>query len=480
MPISMTSAVLWKLSRAVAACSWRRVSPFLRQNPLVALVAAALAAAVPVVAVVFGRRLAAGFAEAVAADETFAHVLALDLAFSGALIGATIASLAPGRAFLGAQLEAAPVSRLASFVALTAVPVLALGAAGCALGALFLVPLTADTPGGGAVGLVLLAGGALAAAGGAAAAEAVRGAVRGSGAAVLALGGLGVLWAAGAGVAGGGALLGPFALLVDVSRGERAVPEPLLALGAFVAGALALWLLAAATRPAGREGLRVRGALLPLPRHPFGAALVGGLKRYSRRPELRRHAAAVLAVAGLGGLVLVGLLSVDAAVAVVAAGGVGALGAAVLPLSCGGVDREAEWLWRSSPQPRAATALASAVAALALAAVVTAGALAPATVAEHAALSTYLSLGVAVAIVFSAALLAGALVPWRSDRVADQVVSYAALAAATLALWLALSAAARRVVAAGIPSVAVGAAVVALALACGLTGHAAGSSRRRT
>ena len=52
---------------------------------------------------------------------------------------------------------------------------------------------------------------------------------------------------------------------------------------------------------------------------------------------------------------------------------------------------------------------------------------------------TLAPLAAAALVVLGAALLAGALVPWRSERLTEQLGAYAAFAAVLTAVWLALA-----------------------------------------
>jgi hypothetical protein len=144
----------------------------------------------------------------------------------------------------------------------------------------------------------------------------------------------------------------------------------------------------------------------------------------------------VLAVAGAAMLRAIG---VPNQVAVLFAGATALLGAAVVPLAAPGIDRRTDWLWRSVPRPRLELAARHGVVALTLglgvAAVGVIGSLALAPVAP----TVVLPLAAGAAVVLGASLLAGSLVPWRSDRVADQLGAYAAFGAVLSILWCALA-----------------------------------------
>jgi hypothetical protein len=380
--------VLFAICEAQFRCVLRRLDKGFATAPLLVGAAGLGAAALPAIAYWAGTRAAPALHDA---DPSF---LALSAGFFAALVGAVLALLEPGRHALGTQLEAAPVPRATTFVGLTVVPpAVALVLLGLPV-ALFVAPAAgADTP---VVLARLLGAAAIGAAGAEAALATGRRSLRGVPvAAVLALLVLG--WKS--------ALVVPFAV--------------------------ALWLAAAALRPDERP---LRASVRVIGRGLLGTTAL----RYARQPELRRQAAAacVLAVAGAATLRAVGVPNKGA---VLASGTTALLGAAVVPLAAPGLDRRADWLWRSSPRGGVGLAALSGGVAVTLGFVVAvlgaAGALAAAPVSPPAALA----LAAGAVVTLGAGFLAGSLVPWSSDRLADQLAAYAAFAVVLSVLWFALA-----------------------------------------
>ena len=377
----------WMLCRAELCCVARRLEAAFEANPLVVGAGALGLAALPALALWSGVRVAPEL-RAAAAQPSFG----LSIGLAAAVTGALVTLLAPASRALGSQLEAAPLSRLTVFAGLTALPLGLLLCAFALPAALFVTPAA-----GGRTPFVLgrLLG---AAALGGAAAEAALALARRS----L----LGVPVAAGVGL---------IALaLRDVS--PLAVP---------------LWLAAAAARP---DEPAERGSVRVLACTPFGSALA----RYVRRRELRRQVLAALALTAVGALVL-RLTGVPRAAGALLAGSTALLGAAVVPLAATGLDRPGAWLWRASPASRARVAARNEAAALVAGACVAAAGFGVALALEPVPPVTLAPLAAAALVVLGAALLAGALVPWRSERLAEQLGAYAAFAAVLTALWLALA-----------------------------------------
>jgi len=440
------------LVRAGLLCARRRVS-----WPLVAV-----ALVLPVLAVLAGRRAGPSLAQAIESGRPAALSVALGLGGTAIVSGMVVALAAPRGRFLGSQLAAAPLSPVAVFAAVTLAPLLLAGAAASAVEAAFLVPPLGDaTP-------VALAAGWAGFALGAAAAEAVLG-PRALGAAVLAA--ITGVWLLGAAGAGTGALAGPFGYLGLALRGEPArIGSPGAMLTLLAVLALGLWASAAAARPEDEAPRRAPRPVLPVGKRPLPAVFAVALKRYSRRTELRRASRTAAAAAGAGGL----LLSVHAgAGAVPLVGMLAVLGAAVVPLAAAGVDREAEWLWRVSPPPRAATAAAGSLAAIAAALLLVAAGVGPAAAWSRAPAQALLQVAGLAAFLLAAASVAGALVPWRSDRPAEELGSFAALVAVAAVLWYALGHAVEALGGGtGVSAAALAAALcAAVALTAGLAGR---------
>jgi len=362
-------------------------------------------AMLPAVALWFGTRLGPTLREAAAEDAALARSLALSACLAAALAGVALALIAPGVRALGAQLAAAPVSRLSTLLGLTLVPfVFALTFLALPV-LLFLVPVThSATPAacaslGASVGL------------GAAVAEATLALAR------RAARGLGV-----AGATAALAALDPARGLAEAFQGDGAVSRP--ALLAFAS--LVLWFGAAATRPAEPA---VRGSARFVARGPFAVAIA----RYGRARQLRRQAVASVALAGGGAVLLRGLGSTHEVASVFAAA-TGLFGAALVPLAAPGLDRLAGWVWRSAPRSQLALALCHAAAALTAAAAVGGAAMLAALAAAPIAPGDLAPLAAFGAVLFGAALVAGAAVPWHAERAPEQLASYAAFAAVALLL----------------------------------------------
>lgn len=418
------------VSRAGTRCARRRIA----QSRTAAVACLAVIVALPALGVVAGGRADEILRPALASHPSVALSLALTIGTTAGLLGVLVVMVAPRRSFLGAQLEAAPLRPLAIFALVTCVPVLAAGALASAIGLAFLVPaLGAD-----AAPAVLAAGWAGFALG-AATAEGVL-AVRASPAGLAGLVGVAGVWALGSAGAGAGFLLGPFGYLAAVLNGEpTAFGQPVAALLAAAALGLGLWGLAAALRPDDPPPRRTVRALLPVPSRPAAAIFATALKRYARRRELRRHAAGVILVAGGGGVLLGAALGVGPEPVVLFSGGLAALGAAAVPLAAAGIDAEAEWLWRAAPARREALAAVATLAALICGLGVAAAGVVPVVAWARTAGGPLLQLLAVTVFCLGAAALAGALVPWRADRPAEQLASLAAFAAVAGGLWLALS-----------------------------------------
>jgi hypothetical protein len=388
-----------------------------------------LALALPAIAYLAGRRAAAPLEAAVATSRPAALSLALGLGSAAALAGLIVALITPRRRFLGSQLAAAPLPPLALFAAVTFVPFAVAGAAASAIEAAFLVPAL-----GRAAPVAVLAGcaGFLL---GAAVAEGATG-LRSSPLAWGVLAAVGGLWVAAAAGAGAGIVFGPFGYLGLALRGEPvAFGSPGPSLAGLTLAAVGLWAAAAAVRadePPSRGAVR---AFLRVGSPPLAAAVTVALKCYGRRPELRRAGWAAAAAVGLGGLVMAVRLG---PAAVPFAGALAVLGGTVVPLAAVGIDREAEWIWRAAPVPRWQTAAVASLGALVLGGSLVLVGTAPAAGWARAPGAVLLQVAGAAVFVLAAALIAGALVPWRSDRPGEELATCVALVGVAAALWFAL------------------------------------------
>jgi hypothetical protein len=468
----------WLLVRTLLVCSGRRLLPFVRRNPLLAVIAAGGFVALPPLGLALGNDIGPALGAAVGADRAVAEALVLGAVVSGAFAGTTIATLAPGTAVLGEQLQVAPLERGTSFAAFTALPLLALTGVLVALSAPFLLALALHLPSGvGGAGLLVLTSltAAVTAAAASVAGPALFAGQALAGAAVFAV--VGAVWLAGA--TAGGSVLGPFALVVTPLRdpGVNVLWAAAACLGVGSAAA-AGWVTASG--PAVRATARARRPrpLVPFPQTPWPALAVAALRRYGRRRELRRHAAVVVTVSATAAAAITTALPAPPALTVVLVGGAAVFGAAIVPLAAHGLDREAEWLWRAAPQPRAAVAVAGSGAALVLGTLLLATATVPAGLMLGAPPASYVLVGAAAVVAFAAALAGGCAVPWRSDRIVDQLAGFGALAVLTPALWVALGRVVRAAATAGVAVGVAWALVGALAVASSIAVTAVAATRR--
>lgn len=441
----------------MAVCAARRLRPALSHGPAVSLLLAGATIALPVALVLGGRAL--GGALGPGLDETAARSLVAGLGLAAAAGGAALALAAPGTAGLGEQVRAAPVGRRQVVVATTVLPAALYALPASLLLLAVLVPVAAAAPGGPAAALPLALGIGAAGAAGAVVAEALLAAARGR-----ILGPVAVVPAAVAWLLAGRSPFGPLgpaarALAVEGHAVEAtAVAAPSLLV---LAGA---WVVLASRRPAERAPSRPR---LPirLPRGALPAVAVVTAARLARMRPLRRAVATTLLLAVGGGAVAWRAGTPAPACAVLAAG-TASLGAALWPLAQAGLAREGRWLVGSTPVHAASAALSGALAAAALAIAATLAAAAPFAAAAPATLPKLLTLGLVVAL---AALAAGAAVPWRGERLSDQLASLAALAAA-LTAFSTLAGLAGRAADAGLPGP--GAALVFLLLCAAVSAGA--------
>ena len=159
------------LCRVLVRVAARRLRPVLVTNPLLGAIAGAAVVGTPVAAWLIGGEL--GRQIGPAAVGPVADMLALSSAFVGVIAGALFATLAPGRAALGAQLRSAPLSRPDEFIVLTLLPAALLAVPVAFTLALGAASFSRHLPGGTVTAMPLLASGAYAAAVGAALSQAV-------------------------------------------------------------------------------------------------------------------------------------------------------------------------------------------------------------------------------------------------------------------------------------------------------------------
>ena len=471
--------MLWTLADLTFTCAWRRIGATPRRRRAVASAALAAWALAPVLAFLGGRRVGEALTIAFTTPGA-AEAFALSLGLTGALIGAVVVSLAPGRSVLGAQLVVAPVALRTEFVGLTLVPIAALGVVAGPPVVAFVVALTAEAPGGASAAVSALAALAAAASGGAAAVAAALGIARRSQRSASASAVLLAAWAA-TSAAADGATAGPLGFFVrDLAAANASTAACAAPLALLAVVSAAAWGVAATAPDEGHAARRRTRAFLRVPAAAAAAVFVVALKRYGRRRELRRHTVAVVALAAGGGLLLRALLRTPAEATLALATGIAAFGAAVVPLAALGLDRECEWFWRTCPRRRSAIGAAGAAAALAAGAAVVVAAVAPVLAAAPVPAAQAARLGPPVLLTLACGLVAGAAVPWRSDRLADQLASYGAL---VVAITLASLGAGRAVSAAGgwgVPEATASNLAVCLFGVLGVAVSAAAGARRAT
>lgn len=454
----------WLLSRSVLRCQRRRAGDVLRAWPLVGALALVLAGGSPLVAWRAGRALGE-LLQPVLDDARLSMLLVLGPLTVGAAAGTALCLTAAGRRALGTQLAALPAGARSVLVATMVVPVLVVVALALPVALAFAVPFGEASPGGPVAGMALVAGAITGVAVGAAAAESALHIAAGAWRRGLcALCAVAATWPA-AGWLQDAPLTGPLAATGTALAGDGHAPAALAS--ALIAALLygAAWLELAARRPE-RHPVSHR---LQRPRvfGPAAAAVpAAAVVLLGRRGDVRL---ALLAAAGLGlgGVALAERVGLPEPAPLHLAASGALLAAALAPLVVGGLLASGRWAWACAPHLRVLPCAALAAAALA----VLVGALVPLLIA--AALVSGASprtvgevLLVAVGL-GAAAVLAGALVPWRGAGMGDQVASFAALAVCASAISVAVGTAGPRLVAAGVPDAV--AAVSLLAVCAGVS-----------
>lgn len=416
----------WTLFSSAWRCAWRRLRPALEQNPLLAAAAGASCVGIPVAAVVAGLRLDARYAE-LARDDAVLRSLALGIGATGLVGGAAVALLAPGLAQLGGALEAAPISRASAAWSLTIAPA-------CAGGAVLLAPLLLfATAMAGMDGIVLAAATATAMVTGAALGEGLRLCGRFEPHGLTVLGSAAGLWTIGGAVFGARWYAGATGAVVGVH-------PPLLSLtllGAFALLGVVLWLGGCAVQATTRERRRdVR--VTKLPEQAVPAVAVATARRVARHREVRVQAMAAALVPVVVAASLGTALDVGGGPLLAFAVGLSITAAALLPAAAVGLGGDGGWFFHTSP--RSARIVAGAVAlggVGASLAVVASTALFVAPFARGDP-SAYLELEGAAAFVLGCAAFGGAAMPWRADRLLQQLASYGSVIAVVVCGWLAV------------------------------------------
>lgn len=447
--------MVWSLSSAVLRCQRRRLARALRAAPLPGALLVLVLAASPLVAVRGGRSLGR-LLQPVLADAEAARSLTLAPLLAGVAAGVAVGAASSARRSLGLPLGAAPVGARRALVACALVPAGAAAALGLPAALALAGTLGASAPGGVVSGAGFLLVAPAGAAVGAALSEAVALALAGVWRPLAPLPLLAAGWIGTGGLLGAPAL-GPVATVPGSLDGSMpaAIGFPVALLSA--SAATALWVELAAQpreqhRSATRARLRVRGGLwvaLPL----SAAALLG------RRRELRL--ALVLAL-GLGvvGVLLADGAGVEAPAPLLLGASSATLAATIVPLAAAGTLLGGRSTWWSAPLSRAVPCLVVVLVAAAMLAGVAAAVTATAALRSGATASGLAQVLVGVALLGSAATLAGGVVPWRVAGIGDQVASCAAFAVCVAAFSATAAVAGPRLVSLGLPDEAAAAALL--------------------
>ncbi|MEM7139390.1 MAG: hypothetical protein AAF548_00040 [Actinomycetota bacterium] len=331
--------MLWPFAKAIFKNAARAARPVISQNPVVAVLGAAVVVMAPWAAWSVGR--AAGqelVFTSPHAVEPFLVALFVLATGGGAAFAATVPDLGQIDPFL----RVVPLDRRKLAAAAVGVPIGVLGVAAVALLMSLLVPLLSRTAGGAAAAAVLTSWLAWAAAFGATAARTVRirhlaakrfttGSVAAVGLCLVGLREPDPLSALASVVAEGSdlVLLGTAGILAFVCQG-----------GAMIAS---FSLSGAARRRGPRRSQRMTGSALRV------HALVGVLS-LTRRPDLRAHVWTVLPVASATVVAVRLGTAANTGDAAELGMAIVVLGAVTIPLAVFSVDSTAMWFWQTMPR----------------------------------------------------------------------------------------------------------------------------------
>jgi hypothetical protein len=413
------------LIRVVLVCALRRLRRAAASVPLLAAALVLLALVAPYLLVRGGGRAGAA-AAAFVHDPRSARALLVPLLFAAAGAGATLTLLTPGERELDPQLRAAPIARWRLVVATTVVPLGLVSLAVATLVVAAAVPFAAHLPGGRLAALAALAACAAACAVGAALAEAALAASRRALHAALGLAAPAIA-----------AAVDPLEAVAHAALVPSAAPGAAIRAGLVWLVASAVWLVLVVNRPPPRHGSG-RRPLLRVPARPVVAWHATALVRYARRSELRQAALAGV-LFGCLGAALIGAGSTGGS-ALVLGSLTALLGGCAFPLAQHGLDLCARWLWLSSRGSAGGAPAAGAAAAALLAAATVAAVAVPVAVATTANGEAVGGVAVAAAAGIAVALVAGAVLPWRGDRLSDQLSSFGVFAGLSLCLSFAVGA----------------------------------------
>ncbi len=472
------------LARAVLICSWRRLRPFALANPLVAAVVLMIAVALPGLALLLGDRVSPSLSKALLEQAGVGEALTAGIVLGGALAGVIVTTVAPGAAVFGPQISAAPVRRMRLLWAGAGLPLSLAAFVFATLLAFAAFPVAARLPAGGLFVLEIVAIALCASVLGASAIESGLAAIRGRPTGIIALSSIASVWIISAGLSES-RVLGPFALGANSLRTgsshagrESALHSGVLAflmLAAFFA-----WLFLSAGRAPSRARSEPKTVLKGVPRNLFAAGVVVALKRLSRREEIRREIVPVTFLCCVTGPALLVFAPETPQIAVLGIVSFSEIAAvAVIALAAAGVDEEGRWLWKTAPAGDSSRLAGNALGAIVLALLVFIVAIAPSLALASRPLPLLVEFCGFACFILAVAAVSGTVVPWRSERLAEQIASYTACLVLVGVLWYLFGKVAAPLAAAGAPEPAIFAALglTAVAASLGTSAALAGGSR---
>jgi hypothetical protein len=208
-------------------------------------------------------------------------------------------------------------------------------------------------------------------------------------------------------------------------------------LGALALGGMALWLVGCALQPTTRERRRnVRAMNLPARAVP--AVAVATARRVVRHRQLGVQATAAVLVPVTVAAALGATLDVGGGPLLAFAVGLSISAAALLPAAAVGLGGDGSWFFDTSPRSARVVAGAVALGGVGAALTVVAAAALVAAPFARGEPTAYLELEGAAAFVLGCAAVGGAAVPWRADRLLQQLASYGSVIAVVVCGWLAV------------------------------------------
>lgn len=442
------------LCSALARCQARRLRTTVAMAPLPAAIVAVLAVLAPVALSRVGRAVGSELVGVVGAGGV-SDALAIGPMFAASVAGAALAVSLPGRSAVGQQVAAGPCGDVAVIVAGLLMPVLI-----CLFTVLpsllaVCVALADELPGGRTAGVALAVATVAAVPAGAVLAEGVLALARGRRRRLPAMACGVLVWAvtgAALGASSAAIVLGPFAPVAAALRGSG---SPSIALTVACACLVALdlaWVYLAAARPERRSRTPrsvtriVRGKRFSVP-----AAIAVLL---TRRDDVRLATIGALGF-GAAGIAIATATGAPAPTPFLLATTTGLLGSILCSLAMCGILLRGSWLWMGGARDRRVIGPAACLIGLI-------GSAVPVAVVGVGALITsgapWSTVGVVAGIVIvssATALVAGAVVPWSSEGVGDQLTTFAALAALAIATSVTIGMVGPRLVARGLPDAAV-------------------------